>query len=204
MTDVLRLGEDAESYAAALDAAREALLSGAAALLPAEGLYGLHADAFARGAPARLRAIKQDAGSRPFILLVGTLEHALTLVRELPGPAADLMREAWPGPLTLLLPACEMVPPELCPEGMVAVRCPGSRLLRELALALPAPILSTSANRSGEPAPRSLAAVDPAVLAACAVAVDAGALAGIGSTLVRPERDGSLTVLRAGLWKPPA
>lgn len=204
MPELLRLGADAESHAAALEAAREALLAGAVALLPSEGLYGLHAVAFAAEAVARVRAIKQDPAPRPFILLVGTLEHALALVAELPGPAATLMREAWPGPLTLLLPAGAALPPALCSEGRVALRCPGSRFLRDLALALPAPLLSTSANRAGRPAPASLEAVDPAVRAACAVVVDGGPLAGLGSTLARPERDGRLTVLREGLWKPPA
>ena len=204
MPEVLRLGDDAESYAAALDAAREALLAGAIALLPSEGLYGLHADAYAADAVARLREIKQDPAPRPFILLVGTLEHALALVSDLPGPAASLMREAWPGPLTLLLPARAILPPALCAEGRVALRCPGTRFLRELALTLPSPILSTSANRAGQPAPASFEACDPDVIAACGVAIDAGPLAGVGSTLARPERDGSLTVLREGLWKPPA
>jgi len=204
MPEILRLGDDVESYAAALEAAREALLAGEVALLPSEGLYGLHAEAFAAGAVARLRAIKQDPAPRPFILLVGTLEHALALVDDLPGSAASLMREAWPGPLTLLLPAREIVPPALCAEGRVALRCPGTRFLRELALTLPAPILSTSANRAGQPAPASLEACDPAVIAACEIVIDGGPLAGVGSTLARPERDGSLTVLRAGLWQPPA
>jgi L-threonylcarbamoyladenylate synthase len=202
MPEIWRLGGDDASYAAALDAARRALLSGEIALLPAEGLYGLHAAGFAAGAPARLRAAKGGPDARPFILLVATLEHALELVRELPGPAASLMREAWPGPLTLLLPASPLVPAELRPAGEVALRCPGTRLLRELALSLPGPILSTSANLAGAPPAAAFEEVEAAVLAACAVAVDGGRLSGIGSTLARPERDGSLRVIRQGLWRP--
>jgi L-threonylcarbamoyladenylate synthase len=202
MPEIWRLGGDDASYAAALDAARGALLSGELALLPAEGVYGLHAAAFAAGAPARLRAAKGAPDARPFILLIATLEHALELVSDLPGPAASLMREAWPGPLTLLLPASPVVPPELRPTGEVALRCPGTRFLRELALSLPGPILSTSANRAGAPAPAVFEEVEIGVAESCAVAVDGGRLAGIGSTLARPERDGSLTVIRPGLWRP--
>jgi L-threonylcarbamoyladenylate synthase len=204
VTRIHRLDQGPESYAAALEAARDALLAGELALLPAEGLYGLHGSAAEAGARARARAIKGSAPERPFILLVGAPDHALALVSGLPGRAGDLMREAWPGPLTLVLPAAASVPADLRPEGRVAVRCPGARLLRDLALSLPAPLVSTSANLAGAPPPRSLSEVDGAVRDACAVAVDAGVLAGEGSTVVRPEPDGALTVLRPGLWKPPS
>lgn len=113
------------------------------------------------------------------------------------------MREAWPGPLTLVLPASGKLPEELTRDGRAALRCPGSLLLRELALSLSAPILSTSANRAGGKAPARLAEIEPELLKACDLAVDAGTLCGQGSTIARPEAGGSLTILRPGLWKPP-
>ncbi|MBM3957293.1 MAG: Sua5/YciO/YrdC/YwlC family protein, partial [Gemmatimonadetes bacterium] len=84
--------------------------------------------------------------------------------------------------------------------GYVAVRCPGALLLRELARS--APLVSTSANRTGQPAPASLSAVAAEIRAGCDVEVDAGTLAGGGSTVIRPEPDGTLSELRPGLWRP--
>lgn len=197
-----RLDGTLERRAAALEATARALRAGELALLPAEGLYGLHACALRAEARARLSACKGGASDRPYILLIGTPAHALPFVSALPGPAAALLETAWPGPLTLLLPASERVAPELQREGRVALRCPGRAFLRELLLLLTEPLLSTSANRAGSPAPRSLETVDPEIRAACSVVVDRGTLNGEGSTVARPEADGRLTILREGAWRP--
>ncbi len=156
----------------------------------------------AQQALARLRKIKGDPSARPYILLVGSLEQAMALVINLPESNERWMREAWPGPLTLLLPAAVNLPEWLVKGGRVAVRCPGRRLLRDLALSLEEPLISTSANRAGGKAPADFKDVEPGVLAACDLAVDAGVLAGSGSTLARVESDGALTILRPGLWVP--
>lgn len=147
-----------------------------------------------------LRRLKRALLPRGFIVLVGSLDQAGVLVAGLPGRAAELARQAWPGPLTLVLPASAAVPEILRPDGLIALRCPARRLLRELALAIPGALVTTSANAAGALAPRTLEEVDPAILAGCAIAVDGGELAGEPSTVVRPEADGRITVLRRGLW----
>jgi tRNA threonylcarbamoyl adenosine modification protein (Sua5/YciO/YrdC/YwlC family) len=203
---VHRLDGSIETRARALDAARSALGRGEIALLPAEGLYGLHASAHAAASLERLRALKAGPAAgqvvRPFILLIGAPAHALPLVSSLPGCAPAILERVWPAPLTLLLPASDRVAPSLVQDGMVALRCPGQRFLRELLLLLPEPLASTSANRAGEPAPARFESILPDLLAGCGIAVDDGPLAGTGSTIARPEPDGRLTILRAGLWSP--
>jgi len=199
---VIELREDSDSQARALSAAARALLRGELVLLPAEGLYGLHAAVLAQGALERLVRLKRTPAGRGFILLVGTPEQAGRLAARLPGVAAELIGRAWPGPLTLLLPATSAVPPALQPEGLVALRCPGSPLLRELALSLPSPLVSSSANSSGAPPPASLAQITPEIRESCRVVIDGGTLSGRGSTVVRPEEDGRVTLLRPGLWVP--
>lgn len=202
---VHRLDGSLEMHARALDAAHSALGRGELALLPAEGLYGLHAPAHAAASLQRLRALKGGRtaeSTRPFILLIGAPAHALALVSSLPGCAPAILERVWPAPLTLLLPASSRVPPSFVQDGMVALRCPGQRFLRELLLLLSEPLASTSANHAGEPAPARFESVSADLRAACGVAVDGGSLAGTGSTIARPEPDGRLTILRAGLWSP--
>ncbi len=201
---VHRLDGTDETKARALDAARAALGRGALALLPTEGLYGLHAPAHDATALERLRALKGGQLSRPFILLIGAPAHALPLVSSLPGCAPAILERVWPAPLTLLLPASACVPAALVHDGLVALRCPGQRFLRELLLLLSEPLASTSANRAGEPAPARFESVAASLLAACGAAIDGGTLAGTGSTIARPEPDGRLTILRPGLWSPAA
>jgi L-threonylcarbamoyladenylate synthase len=199
---VHRLDGSLETQARALDQVRFALGRGALALLPAEGLYGLHAPAHNAASLERLRALKGGRAARPFILLIGAPAHALALVSSLPGCAPAILERVWPAPLTLLLPASSRVPPALVHDGLVALRCPGQRFLRELLLLLCEPLASTSANRAGEPAPARFESVAASVLAACGAAVDDGPLSGMGSTIARPEADGRLTILRPGLWSP--
>lgn len=191
-----------QDYAAALERAHEILAAGGLALLPAEGLYGLHARALDPAAVGRLRRAKATPGPRAFILLIATPDHLTAWVSRLPGIAAELVAAAWPGPLTLVLPAAERLPADLCHAGQVALRCPGVRFLRELLLSLPEPLLSTSANRGGETPPAELGQVRAEMREQCDLRIGGGTLSGLGSTVLRPEDDGSLSLLRRGLWDP--
>ncbi len=68
-------------------------------------------------------------------------------------PAAEtLIEQFWPGPLTLIFKASANVPAMLIGNtGKIAIRLPAARLAREISNGLGAPIIATSANRSGEP-----------------------------------------------------
>ncbi len=175
-------------------------------LLPAEGLYGLHAGQGSQAGIARLRALKRDERARPYILLVADLAAAQRLM-DPEAPAAQValrwMERAWPGPATFVVPAGPVVAADLAREGLVALRCPGSELLRAVAARLPAAVLSTSANVSGAAAPAQVRRIEPALLEGSDLVVDGGALSGQGSTVARVERDGGLTILRPGAWSPP-
>ncbi|MFC1572417.1 L-threonylcarbamoyladenylate synthase [Candidatus Eisenbacteria bacterium] len=196
-----------------LDTLIEVLSSGGLALLPAEGLYGLHvchkpaSDMPGAGRPVsspliKLRGVKGDSPGRPYIVLVGSRTEAAALTAEWPPTVTKLVSDAWPGPLTLVLPAAGDVAPELTRHGSIAIRCPGSLLLRTLADRLGGQLLSTSANRAGQPPPAKIQDVTLEIQEACDIIVDGGELPGTGSTLARVETDGALTILRPGLWKP--
>ena len=196
---IVSLSGGEEPYREALETAGTALRAGGIALLPAEGLYGLHADAFRTEALERLNRLKAAPPGRPYVLLAGSIEQAEKFVREWPGRAAEIADAYWPGRVTLVLPAAQVVPGALAPDGRVALRCPGARMLRDLALLIDGALVSTSANTAGAPPPRALPEVEEAILAGCDVAVDAGPLSGEASAIVRPETDGRVTVLRGRL-----
>ena len=74
-----------------------------------------------------------------------------------------------------------------------------ARLLETLSF----PLVASSANRSGAPAPATLAEVDPIVLRACDLALDGGPAGGLASTVVdlsRYEETARWRVLREGAW----
>ncbi len=111
----------------------------------------------------RLVEIKGREPNKPIALLCGSAEEALALSREVPPLARLLAGRLWPGPLTLVLDAVG--------GGTVGVRVPDHRAALAVIAAYDGPLRATSANRSGESAPRALEEVDAAVLEAVDFAI---------------------------------
>jgi L-threonylcarbamoyladenylate synthase len=185
-------GNRAEAIARAAAAIRD----GGIALLPAEGVYGLHALAASAEGVERLERLKPRGGGKSWIALVGRPGDVFRWVSAVPAPAAGLIKTHWPGALTIVLDAGPMLPPSLrAPDGTVALRCPGNALLRDVVLASGALVISTSANRPGEPPATRVE--DAPQEEAVAIALDAGPLSGSLSTIVRVAGE-VVTVLRQG------
>jgi L-threonylcarbamoyladenylate synthase len=179
------------------DAARraaEVLRAGGVALLPAEGLYGLHALAGDPAAVDRLTRIKPRAGKQGFIGLLADPRDASRWA-ETGDVAESLIRRHWPGALTLVLRARPGLPEALIAEdGTVALRCPGSDLLREIVRIAMGIVISTSANEPGQP---PLIRAEGPLAESVDLVVDQGPLSGTPSTLVSIQEDG-VRVLRRG------
>ena len=189
----LQLGEMSEQEVARR--AVDVLRAGGVALLPAEGVYGFHASAASPSAVARILELKGRSDRSGFIGLIAQPDDARRWARLDPS-AERLAREHWPGALTLVLDALPDAPAALrSADGTIALRCPGSSLLRMIVSTLDeGPVLSTSANEPGKaPAVRH----DEAPPGIAGLVVDGGALSGIPSTLVRISED-TVQVLRPG------
>ncbi len=182
-------------WAAAAARAAAVLDQDGVAVLPAEGVYGLHVRPDRPRALDRLRAMKPRPAGQGWIGLLADPGSLARYAAPLPTAADSLAREHWPGALTLIVPASSLVPESLqASDGTVALRCPGSELLREVARACGGLLLSTSANDPGSPAP---ARVEDAALAEVDLVVDQGPLSGAPSTIVRVEGD-AVRLLRQG------
>jgi L-threonylcarbamoyladenylate synthase len=189
----VRLAIGAHPDADLIERAAAALLEDKVALLPAEGVYGFHARASSGIAIERIRALKKDprAGFIGLIAEPGDLERWAQATPQ----ALELARRYWPGALTLVLDARREAPESLRSEnGTIAVRCPGSDLLRGVVQRVGEPVLSTSANRSGEP---PAVRADDAPSGVADLIVDGGVLDGRPSTLVRVGPQG-VEILRQG------
>ncbi len=160
------------------------LRAGELLIYPTDTLYALGGRAQDVGVALRVREVKGRGDSKPLPLIAGGLDQARSLWAVCPNAVDALAAHFWPGPLTLVLPASELVPGEVLGEASsVAVRVPGSALARSLC-AEAGPLISTSANRAGAPPPRSCAAAVAAVGAAVSLALDAGELESAPSTIV--------------------
>jgi L-threonylcarbamoyladenylate synthase len=176
---------------------------GGVALFPADTVYGLATEPDSREGVERLYRLKGRDPDQPTAVMFFRLELALAALPELGTRTRAAVDRLLPGGLTLLLPNPARRFPLACgpePERM-GLRVP----LLEGSLAPLAgvtwPVLQSSANRSGQPDVRQLAAVDDSIRRGVDFQLDGGVLPGTPSTVVdltRYEQNGEFEVLREG------
>lgn len=180
-TVIFDLARDRE---AAIRAAADELRAGGLVVTPTDTVYGLAADAFARGATAKVFALKNRPRSLPLPVLVARPRTAWALASAVPRPAADLAAAFWPGPLTMILPAGELDFDLGNADGTIAVRMPAHADLIAL-LEATGPLAVTSANLSGEPTGSTIAEIEASFGDQVEVYLDGGpAPLASGSTIV--------------------
>ena len=144
-------------YIDSIDEAAAALRAGTLVAFPTETVYGLGAHAFDAAAIANVFAFKGRPASDPLIVHVPTAAAAEKLIELDPAGLAlmrQLMADFWPGPLTLVAPACAALPPAVTAgSGFVGVRCPAHPRANELLVAAGVPVAAPSANRFGHVSP---------------------------------------------------
>ncbi|HEX5010462.1 MAG TPA: Sua5/YciO/YrdC/YwlC family protein [Planctomycetota bacterium] len=170
-------------------AALAALDRGELVVVPTETVYGLAGREDRPAALERLDAVKPGR-DKPYSLAVASAEMLAGRLAPWPRGARRIAARWWPGPVTQLLPDRS--------GRLLGLRVPGHPFTRELAQHAGA-LWLPSANSPGQPAPREVADIEPAVLAAAAVVLDGGRAAlGEASTVVEP-RPLCLRVARAGV-----
>ena len=118
---------------------------------PTETVYGL-GSAPTVAALEALAVLKGRPKGKPFLLLIDGRGMAEGWGLAFPPAAEALANAFWPGPLTLVLPGGEGKLPDALrgPEGGIAVRHTGHKLVAQLVTGLGRPLTSTSANRPGQ------------------------------------------------------
>ncbi|MEG1607564.1 MAG: L-threonylcarbamoyladenylate synthase [Mucinivorans sp.] len=133
--------------------ALDVLKSGGIILYPTDTVWGLGCDATNAEAVAKIFALKQRADNKSMIILLDEADSVPRYVRQVPDVAWELW-EVSDKPLTLILPEGVGLAPNLLPqEKSVAIRLVGNDFCRRLIHKLRRPLVSTSANISGEPSP---------------------------------------------------
>ncbi len=144
------------------DAAIRSLRTGGVLLMDTDTLPGLHCRADDPVAAARIVAAKRRPDDKPLLVLAGSTGQAHAVCGPLTGAQLAACRRCWPGPFSLILPAGPGIAAEvLAGHETLAIRVPQPPQLRDLILAVGVPLVSTSANRSGQaPIEELTAAVD--------------------------------------------
>ncbi len=137
------------------------LKSGGVLLLGTDTLPGFHCRADLPESVARIQALKGRIFTKSMLVLAGSVDQASLVTGTLDDHQAAFCRRCWPGPFSLILPAGGDLSRAVNDGGeTVAVRVPDLESLCSLVLSVGFPLVSTSANRSGDdPCPDLEAAI---------------------------------------------
>lgn len=160
----------------------QVLREGGVILYPTDTVWGLGCDATNPTAVARIYEIKKRADSKALVLLADSLDMVARYVREIPDAAIQLV-EVNDAPMTVIYPGAYVgEKPEdgrqpeadrhflawntVAEDGTVGIRVPMMAFCRDLVYKLGRPLVSTSANISGEPTPRRFQEIPQAIVEA--------------------------------------
>ena len=132
--------------------AAEILKNGGLVAIPTETVYGLGANGLDEEAVLKIFQAKGRPQDNPLILHVAEPGEMERFCHHIPQAAYTLAQRFWPGPLTMVLPAKDLVPKRTTAGlSTVAVRCPDSAVTRQIIRLSGVPIAAPSANLSGKP-----------------------------------------------------
>ena len=136
-----------------IKAAVDILKAGGIILYPTDTVWGIGCDATNPEAVAKVYALKKRADSKSLITLVADMDMIGKYVKVIPEVAINLI-EVNDKPMTIVYPgAVNLASNLIAGDGSAAIRIPMSEFCRELVRRFRKPVVSTSANFSGEPAP---------------------------------------------------
>ena len=138
-----------------LAGAAEILKNGGLVAVPTETVYGLAGNGLDAAAVERIYEVKGRPAVKPLSLMVAGAEEMERYCLEVPPQAKTLAARFWPGPLTIVLKARDLIPPVVLAGGdTVGLRCPDHPLTLALLRQTRLPFAAPSANPSGEESPK--------------------------------------------------
>lgn len=139
-----------------VDRTVEALRRGGLVLYPTDTVWGLGCDATNAEAVERIYRLKRSENKKSMLVLCATADMVVRYVDKAPAIAFEVMELAT-SPLTAILPGATGLAANLIPdEGTLGVRIPDHAFCQRMLRAFGRPVVSTSANISGEATPARL------------------------------------------------
>ncbi len=140
--------------------------SGGIIVYPTETFYAIGGNALDKDLGQRLSEIKKRHSDKPFPSVAGSHPALEKLVLYWPPKTRQLAEKYWPGALTMVLPGLKNLPPAILgSDGSIAVRWSPHPLVNDLTKFSHLPLISTSANFSGQPPTTKADQLDPQLLA---------------------------------------
>ncbi len=144
--------------------AGEIMREGGIILYPTDTIWGLGCDARNAEAVAKIYALKQRAEAKSMLCLVDSLIGLERIIPQVPDVAYDMIELAI-RPITIIYDGAEGVAENLLAEdGSLGVRMTKEDFSRDLCRYMSAPVVSTSANVSGDPSPKFFAEISSEIV----------------------------------------
>ena len=193
----------------------EVLRKGGVILYPTDTIWGIGCDATDPDAVRRVYEIKRRSDSKSLVLLASDLDMVARYIKKIPDVAIDLV-EVNDKPMTIIYPGavCSSAPAEGKPavkdrwllayntvaeDGSIGIRIPLMDFCKELVRRLGRPLVSTSANISGEPSPQTFADIPEEIKSAVDYVVQPSlerGSTGLASQIIKLEVDGEVKIIR--------
>lgn len=175
----------------------DCLRKGGVIAYPTDTTYGIGCSIFSKKSLERIYQIKQRDKRKPFSFICSDLSEVSRYAR-LHNQAFRIMKRCLPGPYTFVLEASREVPDLLTTkQKTVGIRIPDNRICLALVQALGAPIVTTSANLSGEEPVGDPYEIDSLFGGGLDLVIDGGRLSTDVSSVVS-LLDGRVELLRQG------
>ncbi|WP_242204336.1 L-threonylcarbamoyladenylate synthase [Aestuariivivens insulae] len=148
------------------------LKEGGLILYPTDTVWGIGCDASNPEAIKKVYQLKQREDSKALICLVADDRMLKKYVKQIPSAALDIIDIA-DKPTTIIYDNAQNLASNLiADDGSIAIRVPDDEFCYQLSRKFNAAIVSTSANISGEPTPKSFKEISPAILKGVDYVVD--------------------------------
>lgn len=144
--------------------AMECMRRGGVILYPTDTVWGIGCDATNAEAVARIYAIKRRDDSKSMICLVDSDARMQRYFRNVPAVAWELLDLVVKPTTVILDEACNVAPNLIAEDGSLAMRITNEPFSKELCFRFQKPIVSTSANISGEPAAQNYGDISEEIL----------------------------------------
>ena len=143
----------------------EILRNGGTILYPTDTVWGLGCDARNKEAVNKIFKIKERAEYKSMVVLVCDDKMINRYVKEVPAIAWDLIDAAGNDPLTIIYPDGRMLAENIIAvDGSVGIRIVKDEFCKNLIHKFGKPLVSTSANISGEPTPTTFSEINPTIM----------------------------------------
>ncbi len=137
----------------------EVLRAGGIILYPTDTVWGIGCDATNAEAVEKIYKIKQRDDSKSMLVIADGMARIQSYVDEIPDIAWDLAELA-DKPITIIYPQAKNLAANLISDdGSIGIRISSEKFSKQLCAAFRRPIVSTSANISGEPSPECFAEI---------------------------------------------